>query len=660
MLANSAPSFLVELQLILAMAALFWLPGAALLTLVDLRERWSTISTAIVTIGISIALPPVLFYNLRFWVPNFRLNATLVALFLSACALYSYGGLLMAMLTRDLNKPHQFKEIVKNKFKPVDWVFLFVLILTVATRLWITHERPIPAWTDSLHHVLITELTIQNGQIPFDLEPYNAIPLAMYHLGLYTLTAPVSWLTGVSAHVAVQWTAQMLNGLAGLGVYLIIERQTKNRYSALLGAATVGLFCHMPAYYVNWGRFTQIASQSILLIGWFSVLEALQQWTDKKEENDSAKWSVSNRQQIGLVVLAAIFSASVFLLHFRVAALYVLLLCVTLPYSLWVAYRNRKFWPLFSCLILIGIIALICVLPALWGALEKYIAFRQSPPLITDPQINAQYKDSYNNFPLSSIPILVARPWLLYVAAGSTLIGLWRRNWLTICTVLWTILLIGLGNTYRLNVPMLNITNFGTILIMLYIPIGLVIGAAFSEIWDLLPNRYYVAMKRVFLIALILFSTISGWYRVNDIEETRFFVTDSDLAAMDWIQDNVQSEEIIAVNADFWRAAAVNGEDGGYWIPYFTNHQTTAPPMIMSLAAREERLKMLEISNTVLAFEEAPAAIDAMLVQRVRYAYITPSNSILEKGLQSAALEQAESIELVFQNEGVQIYRLLD
>ncbi|MEM7129787.1 MAG: hypothetical protein AAF702_25870 [Chloroflexota bacterium] len=589
-----------------------------------------------------------------------------------------------------------------SRLSLLEWAALLVFGWTLVTRLWIAHQYPIPAWSDSFHHTLITQLTAEGGQLPHSLEPTFAIPLAMYHLGLHGIAACIVWLAQASPHVALQWSAQALNGLSGLGVYLILTLYTRHRAGtssvrtgsagALVGAATVGLFCHMPAYYVNWGRFTQIASQSILLIAWFLVVEGLRLWsdtTDKSGDDKRIGKQIAWRPLIGIGLAAAILTASIFLLHFRVAALYVLLLLIIVPYGLWQSYNKGAFWRGLACVGIVGGVAFFLALPALWSAIETYIAFRQVDPIVSDPEIRKQASSRYYEFPLATIPVLVARSWLLVAAALATLIGLARRNKLAVITFLWTLLLIGLGNTYRLGIPMLNVTNLGMILIMLYIPIGLVIGVALYELWTLLASRLpqsnalaslssppqagevpsprkrplslsgYQWLIGLYVVLLLAGSGLTGWYRIQEIEVPRFLVTADDLAAMAWIREHTDLDETFAVNAEFWRPAAVHGEDGGYWIPYFTQRQTTAAPMLMFLAARDEWIRMVEGAKNVLAYEES-LSVQQLRASGVDYIYIGSPSVNRGMGLDPAAIAESEQVEVAFQQNGVWIFRLLN
>ena len=189
-----------------------------------------------------------------------------------------------------------------------------------------------PAWTDSLHHTLLTDLTAKSGKLPYILMPYEPAKLDMYHLGLYSITGSLEMIANVQAHTALQWIAQFLSGFCGIGIYLFLDKYM-NRKSAIIGLIVAGLFSFQPNYYFNWGRYTQLASQIIFVSGFVVTWEAL-----KNYANDKKSWFDSYY----LVLFAAIINAGIFLLHFRVAIFYFFGLIIIVGYEFWKSFQKRK------------------------------------------------------------------------------------------------------------------------------------------------------------------------------------------------------------------------------------------------------------------------------------------------------------------------------
>ena len=118
----------------------------------------------------------------------------------------------------------------------------------------------------------------------------------MYHLGLYALSGPLEILANIPGHSALLWMGQTLNGLCGIGVFLILDRKV-GRIGAIAGMVIAGLVSIMPAFYFNWGRYTQVASQAILLIAGLVTWEAVRAWR--------LEWPVNKASLIMLALLAA-------------------------------------------------------------------------------------------------------------------------------------------------------------------------------------------------------------------------------------------------------------------------------------------------------------------------------------------------------------------
>lgn len=621
-----------SLRAALAFAALLLIPGWTLLALTGLWRRWEGLARWFVAVSLSLALFPVAFYlhrSLLLWLPlgPYKLGALLI---LSAgWTLWHLRGAWRELLRLDA----------------LDALTLLVIAATLFTRFWIIRDYPYPAWSDSLHHTLLTQLTAAQGHLPFTLEPYEPTPLAMYHLGLYSLSASVEWLAQVPPHTALLWTAQLLNGLCGVGVYLLLERRV-GRLGALVGAVVAGLLSHQPSYYVNWGRFTQVAAQAIVLSAACVVWDALESWRDPSARRDALKLSL----------LAALLSAGVFLYHFRVAAFYLPVVALILVGVLWGAFRQG--WGMWALggVALIAALGLLFVSPALWEALRVYVA-RSTAPI--EPQYTADM-DTYFAFPLKAIPVLGPHPPLLWAAAVGSVPGLVRRKSMALLALGWTALLMGLGYAYLFPWRVLHVTNLGAIVIMLYLPVAMLIGTGAQALADWLDAR-----RPRWGTALALGLTLAGIFwlagpRLREIEVNRHFVTPADEAAMAWIRDHTPPDALFAVNTYAWMRSVSHGIDGGYWIPYFTGRATTAGTMLSSLGPREHALRIVELSALAVQLDARPETAQALRDAGVSYVYLGARAFKAATAWDAAALASNPALELVYNLNGVRIYRLHD
>lgn len=615
------------------LVALFTLPGWALLSLWSEWRRWATLQRWCIAIGLSLAVYPVLFYGLRALWPTLIVGFWKLACFLILCM-----GISLWRLRYDWREQFAFDTL--------EWAALTLVGMTLFTRFWIIRDQPYPAWTDSLHHTLLTQLTAEQGHLPFDMEPYFPIPLGQYHLGLYALTGSFQILTHLPAHTALLWTAQALNGLCGLGVFFALDKHV-GRFGAVVGVAVVGLFSHMPAWYVNWGRFTQLASQTILLIAWVVTWEALKAW--------KTDWSVQRPTLLWQSGLAALLNGAVFLFHFRVAVFYLPLLALTVLSEFWKT-QNRRVW-ILGGVTLIGFLSLVVILPVVNDALRIYIADKQTAHAIVTTEV-VQAQATYFEFPLSSVPDLAGHKWLLGLAGLSSLVSLARRRWLSAGLLGWGGMLIGLGYTYLLGVPLLNITNLGAVLVGLYLLIGLIIGLAAQQLWIGLSVRWNNQVMRIGLIPIFALAFVTSFFRATEIELYRYFVTPADVTAMQWINANTPSDARFAINTTFWLPRAPIGTDAGYWIPYFTGRQTTAGAMLMNFAPTEYVENQLAASYTEKRLETELEALDGLRALGVEYIYLGVHGNFAGPGLSLTSLRDAPGVVVVYEQGGVAILQL--
>ena len=626
---------ITKIRLIVVLIGMLTLPGWAILTINGSWRQWKGLQRWIVAVGMSVAFYPVFLYAIRFAIPFLTVGPYKMGALLLACA--AVIGWRMC---------GHWKE--QFTFDRLEWVVIGIFGMTLFTRFWIIRDHPYPAWSDSLHHTLLTQLTAVQGHLPFDMEPYFPIPLGQYHLGLYSLSATVQWLAQVPAHTALLWTSQMLNGLCGMGVYLVLDRKV-GRVGAVVGAAVVGLLSHQPAWYVNWGRFTQISGQTILLIAWLVTWEAIALW--------KRPWQEYKAKILWNTAMAAVLTGAVFLLHFRVAMFYIPLLTISIIWELWKAHRECHIGLVILGITAIGIAALIVVTPALWEAMRIYVPTIPKRVSTATSEVS-QAIQQYYEFPWRTVPLLTARPWLIVLASVSAVIGLLKRNKLVVVCLVWVLALYLVGNAYLLGLPLLNVTNMGAILIMLYLPIGLVIGAAAEEALTLCEPRWRERAVRLVMALVLVAGFVASHIRVTEIDPYRHFVTPEDVAAMDWIRENIPPDARFAVNTYFWLPRAPHGTDAGYWIPYFTGRQTTAGIMLAFVKETEYGAGLVEMSRAVEQLEIDNTSLAELRALGVDYVYVGRKGDFSGPGLSVTQLTQAGSVSVLYQNGGVSILQL--
>lgn len=627
-----------ELRLALSLGVILLLPGWALLSLTTWWQPWAPLQRWIVAFGLSLSLYPVLYYNARVFAPWLRLDVWTLSAGLAVCG-----------LTVVWRERHRWREHLA--FTRLEWLALGVFAATLFTRFYVIRDWPYPASPDSLHHVLITQLAAQQGQLPATMAPYFPVPLAMYHLGLYALTATAQTLANVPAHAAVLWTAQVVNGLCGLGVYLVLDAKV-GRVGAVVGAIAAGLLSFQPAILVSWGRFTPVPSQAVLPIAWWITWQALSRW----RERPSTSW----QHLVWITGAAALLNAAVFLFHFRVAGYYLPLIAITVLWELRSAYRAQQMRPLLMGVAALGVVSLLLVSPVFLEAAQAYVRYTDSLQSPERRQAADEIASVYYPYSWTLITEVGARLWLLGLALAGGALAAMRRNLIAVVALLWLIALWLIGTAYMLGIPLLRFTNMTAVLLALYLPLSLLIGAGVEESIRLAPARWRPRAAYALLILFLLMGTWAGRARAVELLPHLHFVREPDIPAMNWIRAHTPPDARFAVNTFYYSPEFLHGTDGGYWIPYFTGRQTTANTMLFVLSDADFRGQTVAMTQAVKRLAEGQAVLDELRRFGVTYIYVGVTGNYAGPALDRAQLSQMPGVEAVYRSEGVTIFAIKD
>jgi hypothetical protein len=476
--------------------------------------------------------------------------------------------------------------------------------------------------------------------------------LDQYHLGLYALTGSLQLLAEIPAHQALLWMTQTLNGICGLGVMVFLYKRV-SPLAGVIGMLVVGLLSFQPALYFSWGRFTQGSSQSILLIAAFVTWETIRTW--------KGDWKENQVSALVLTGVSAILLAGVFLIHFRAAAFLLPLIAVICLYELALAIKTKQQWgrTLLS-IAAIAIVSIVLILPALVPAIDFYIDRRSSPAQSSGPEMEDNLVDNkYFHFKVNSLFGLGASKWLVGLTLLGMLVGLFRKNRIVIIIMtLWIILLFGEGMLYRLNIPLLAFTNMTGMMIMLYLPIGVIVGILAEDLLQLFSTNSREKTETQFMWLLLFIGVVGAFYRIEDVQTYRQFMTASDEKAMKWIKQNTPKDSVFAVHTYYWLPDSPHGSDAGYFIPYYADRKTTTGTMISSLGPGYEEV-MIE-SEAVMSLYSPSPDIDALCALGVDYIYDGAKDPFNGSKFNIPAIEKTENTQIVYQDDGVSIYKICD
>ncbi len=454
-----------------------------------------------------------------------------------------------------------------------DLAFLALLGLLFASRFWPVRMLPIPMWGDSYHHTLIARLLVDNGGLFSSWAPYADMQTFTYHFGFHTLTAGLHYITGLDMPAATLWTGQLVNGLAVLCLYPLATRLGRSPWAGVVAVLLAGLLVPMPMHYVNWGRYTQLAGQVILVAAIYLV------WDSLEAESDGWK----------LPALASIALAGLALTHLRVVIIAGLFLV-----AYWIIYLRKD--SAVNILRRSGIIILLAgllFLPWLVRVFSGRILDIFSATLsasATQAAAGLTFGEVVGDI-FAYLPALV---WLfLPVVIGW---GLWRRERGLLLVSLWWWLVWIAGEPTWFGLPGKGAITAFAVLIAAYIPASVICGAAAGwgmeiaeraassvetqKTW-LRPQHWFRYLCPMIAAAVVMTGMWGARQRLGDVDiASHALVLSPDLRAFQWVQDNLPAEARFLVNAHltFYDTASV-GTDGGWWLPLLAGRQTTIPPM---------------------------------------------------------------------------------
>ncbi|MFC2042744.1 hypothetical protein ACFLUA_01145 [Chloroflexota bacterium] len=545
---------------------LYIIPGWALLGL--LWSGWVKLHWGEklgLSAGVSLAIYPIIFL----WTHLIGLNLDPLYAWIPPIV----GVLIIIWNNRKDLKHRNFSSPIPLSSTPwADITLLFVIVLIFAVRFWVIRGLDAPMWGDSYQHTMIAQLLVDNNGLFNSWEPYAELTTFTYHFGFHTLIAVFHWVTGLSVIQSVLGTGQILNGLAVIGLFPLAARIGKNKWAGIAAIVLAGLLFTMPMYYVNWGRYTQLAGLAILPAAVFIAWTAL----DSKKIN----W--------GLIILSWIVLGGLALTHYRViifaSIFYIAYLLVNIRAGRFLLTLWRTFLSFLG--------AFLIFLPWFIHVFSGRILNIFSKQITTLPNKASTFQQQYNTIG----DIFVYLPSLAWIILPVFIgWGLWRREKGITLLSLWWFLILLATNPQWLNLPGAGaISNFA-VFISSYIPVSIIIGSTIGWLvndwlkksspvdihYSTGGKKTYAWSGIVLTIMVLLLSLLGFSQRMNDLEVAKHsLVTRPDLLAAARIREEQKTDTQFLVNSMFaYGDSRIVGTDGGWWLPLLTLHQTTQPPI---------------------------------------------------------------------------------
>ncbi len=544
-------------------------------------------------------------------------------------------------------------------------LFFALVVLISGSRFLALHPVFTPMWGDSLHHTLITQLLLEHGGIFEDYQPYVPLASFTYHGGFHLLSAWFSWSAPpgsapLPAASAVLLNGQWLNVLAVVMVGLLAEglaawrgRTELAGWAGVLALLFAGLLGPMPAFYLNWGRYTQLGGQVFLPPALLWILEG---WRPER----------AHPRRLVPVILAL---AALALTHYRVMMMLAVGVPLLLAALLWPARRKarRGSAALLWRLVLTGLVVGLLVLPWYWTIAEGLLV-RILATTVTATGAPTGSTSEYNAL---GDPSLYLPRWLQITAALAVAWLTARRRVVGLLLGGWTLGWFVLSNPYAfLRLPGTGLVNNFTIQIGLYIPaaalagIGLVDFVGWLRRQMPIPPRPLAALAALAVLAL---GTRAAWQQTNIAEVSPHTLqTRLDERAAAWVEANTPADAVFHVNGfPAFGGNVVVGSDGGWWLWLSARRATTVPPAIYGHESGFDPQYRVKVNERFLRLREAehnPEALAAaMQGEGIDYVYVGAQQGrvgLPPETLDPLALEASAAFETVYSDGFVWVFRV--
>ncbi len=517
------------------------LPGLAILAWVkhegqDFAEQLAS------CIGLSISTTALLFL-LTFYF-QFQISNILLMVFYLLCGLICIAGWLHHKI-----KPRWSREVPAT---------LGLLAIVLVLRFVQIEDLLLPAWVDSVHHVLITRLITETRSIPPSLEPYLPVPFS-YYFGFHGIAAIFSVISGLAPEKAVLLLGQVLNACVPLAIYRLGRAFWKQREKALIAALLVAFVSQMPAYYVTWGRYTLLTGMIMLPLTLACFIEITNAPSRK-----------------GTQVMSGLFFIGMILSHYFTGVLFGLFAVIHLVLLLVQRGENGIRRMLNAAAPLAA--AMVILAPWLLRAIR--LSGYSLEASLEIPVTHSGWQ-AIREYGLYLIKLSGPPRNLIFLVLGILGIIPLFRDARARSLAAWTILLLILSLPVGIDLPHIRPDHM---LIVLFLPASLSTGNLLVSIYDTLRSR--VPGKRILQVVFVILLTgsmIFGIIQTRSIlHPSTIFVTQSDLDAIGWVKSNLPDDARVLVNATHWQSNVSRGIDGGYWLTPLTGLFTLPPPIVFN------------------------------------------------------------------------------
>ncbi|HMA35737.1 MAG TPA: DUF6541 family protein [Chloroflexia bacterium] len=501
---------------------------------------------------------------------------------------------------------------------------------TLMIRFLAVHYLAVPQWGDSLHHTLITQLFLEQRGVPHGYRPYAPVDSFSYHFGFHGLAALWAWLSGQTAWSAVISVGQILNALAVPAAYVLTRELFRSRAAGLASAVLVGFFSSMPAAYVDWGRYTQLAGQVLLpfALVWFL------RWVE------APAWPRLALAGLGAAGLGLthdrilIFYALFVLAYLGVRGLHILTRRGSRPGARW-----SRLAPVLGRAIAVAVVGGVLFAPWLGNLLANYL-----PGLFHRlDTVTPSYLDEYAGWAFLTQYLGLALPALALLGVLVTGIGgPGRARLLAATLVVWTGLLVVAAKPDAFHLPGGGAIGTFTVGIALYLPLSTLAGPALARPllaallaarrrWGARTSGWWrtpAALRRLPGWLALLTAALLAVVRPAGTTDPHFaYVTPDDLAAIIWAGGHTPPGAHFLISAQStYQGRAITATDAGMWLPLLAGggRAVSVPPLSTGAEGRQAA----DLARRTAALYQAgrqptaPASLAVLRREHIGYVFV--------------------------------------
>ena len=478
---------------------------------------------------------------------------------------------------------------------------LLVAILTFGLRLYQIRGVALPLWVDSVHHALLIRIIGETGAYPSSLQPYLEVDRIAYHWGYHAIAA--AWQAAAFLPLAsfMLLSGQVLNALHVLTVYALGAYLLRSPLAGLCAALATGLLSLMPAYYVTWGRYTQLTG--LLLVPALIIFSCLLA--------EAPRWSTR------LVLFTGVMLAGLFLVHYRVLIFYAAFM---LAYLLLMTVRfPRRVRAAVVRLVAAGVVSLALAAPWVWVlAREALLPAARNPTSLVSAE-------TYNGIDSSLVWTTNSRP--LFLAAGiGGLFALLAGRWRVLAIAGWIGVMLLLANPNAVGLRPLWLINNHAVLITLFLPISLLAGYAVATALRWLNRRVTGRLRGPLRSSIgagfVALACFGAWQFRDVVNPVTNLAGPADLPAIEWVAENTPTNARFLINAAPWLGRIYRGSDAGWWLTPLAGRWTSTPPSLYSYGSQDYIARTAQRSADVTALQITNIAELDRLIQENQITHI--------------------------------------